>query len=525
MPKKGSGGGASFKRVLMGVGIVAIAGYLAISTANKIMSRAFELAFDDIETQRKGAWFTWDGDLRADSVVLYLDENATQVVRFRRAHLETPGWFWLARTAFHPKRREAELSRMRLTFSEGTFDTTETVWLYELDPLSLDTGTLFPAMGCAKHADFRHAQLAALGLSPGPLSLEFDYRVEGGKVLRTITLDNPGVARTRYERTEGFANVSSSTLVDNFVNALQLDSLATQVHGENYQIEDAGFVQARNAFCAKEDGVDIAQFQQRHLDTITRFLDVGGIAVDAASMARYATFARDGGTLSLDIRYREPIDVVDYHMGEEPAAGIAGVDVTLGIGAQRGTVVLQSFAPRPLAGFDTSDTPTWVLVERERALAAPVATAATAAPPATSDAQRGVYKVFADPLAPKAAAPGPEAPAVASAAPAATTPGTPTPTPPPAAATSPVAATPAATAPAAAVASAPAPAPVRDLAWSDLARFKGERLRVWTKQSPPRNVELIEVGATQIRVKALLGGGHAQYSISRQSFSRARRIE
>ena len=52
----------------------------------------------------------------------------------------------------------------------------------------------------------------------------------------------------------------------------------------------------------------------------------------------------------------------------------------------------------------------------------------------------------------------------------------------------------------------------------------GERLRVFTRHSGGRVVELVEHRGTELRVRAALGGGSAEYSIQRQAFQFARRL-
>ena len=54
-----------------------------------------------------------------------------------------------------------------------------------------------------------------------------------------------------------------------------------------------------------------------------------------------------------------------------------------------------------------------------------------------------------------------------------------------------------------------------------MARHRGRQVRLWTVHNPPRTVELLEVGADEVRVRAKLVGGHAEYTVQRAGFIKA----
>ena len=59
------------------------------------------------------------------------------------------------------------------------------------------------------------------------------------------------------------------------------------------------------------------------------------------------------------------------------------------------------------------------------------------------------------------------------------------------------------------------------LGWEDLAAHRGKPLRLWTVHNPPRTVVLLEVTGDEARVRAKLGGGHAEYTVQRAGFIKA----
>jgi hypothetical protein len=44
---------------------------------------------------------------------------------------------------------------------------------------------------------------------------------------------------------------------------------------------------------------------------------------------------------------------------------------------------------------------------------------------------------------------------------------------------------------------------------------------LWTVHNPPRTVELLDIAGDTARVRARLGGGHAEYTVQRSGFIKA----
>ena len=491
MKKSSTASRVSLTRILGVVGPIVLIVFLVLHQANFLLGRSLLIAFGDNESTYSNAWFEWDGDIVAKNVSIHPSgEEDDFTIRFERVHLETPGWFWFVRNTFDRKLARAKLDRIHVTLGGGTsinpFDPT----LGDLGPFSLAAASPFEAEGCMEDAYWLREELVEMGLQPGPTTLEFDYRVDGTQLLTTITLDTPNVSRVRYDREEQLGER---------INALLIDQYSSFAKSERWQVEDQGFVKARNLWCAKKDGTTVMQFVQRHTDSVERLLEMYGLAVDAATRDAYAGFARNGGKLVFAGDYIEPLHSDLFYDLRATGEALPGMNSRIEHGAQRVALSWSEFDPRPLAGFDTDDNgATFALLQRERAAAAPESAAgspvaAAATPPMPAGTTPTTTSAVTE-TSPTAAAPS-KASATASA-----------PTPAPAVVTT---------------ATSVAPPAAIELRWSDLAQYKGRRLRIWTRHNPPRNVELLEVGAQQIRVQARLGGGHAQYSIGRDSFSRA----
>ena len=502
-----AGSGLSIKRILGVLVPLVIIVFLTLQQANFLLSRSLLIAFGDTESTYRSAWFEWDGDIVAkDVAILPTGDDDAYTLRFERVHMETPGWFWFLRNTFDRKLKHAKLDRIHITLSGGTSTSPFDPTLGDLGPFSLAVPSPFEAEGCLRNIAFQREELAGMGLTPGPTTLEFDYRVDGSKLATAIVLDTPGVSRVRYERDEQLGGP---------INALLIDQYATHARSERWVVEDQGFVKARNAWCAKRDRTTADDFLVRHLDSIERLLDIEGVGVDAASRVAYAAFARDGGSIAFDGRYITPMHSDTFYEDRGTGDMLAQLDATLERNGQRTALAWSRFDPIPLAGYEDSEDAVFALLQRERALQAPppddvMASATLGGAGARAAAPTVAARTPAVTTPQTTTVPAPTAVPVAAPA-VAPTPATATP--PPAAASA------VATPPT--VASTAAPPTGITLAWSDLARYKGQRMRIWTRQNPPRNVELLEVGSQQIRVQARLGGGHAQYSIGRDSFARA----
>ncbi len=564
---------ASLSRIFGVLIPIVIALFLVSQQANFLVGRSLLIAFGDTESTYKSAWLEWDGDVVAKELVIYpyeLGEEAA--IRFAQVHVETPGWFWFLRNTFDRKLRRAKLDRIHLTLTGGVSEAGFEPSLGDLGPFGAASASPFEAEGCMQDGMWMRDELQQMGLHPEPTRLEFDYRVEGNQLLTTVVLETQGSSRVQLDR---------KSELPTRINALLLDQVPSLTQSERWQVQDMGFVSARNRYCAKKDGIDARRFIERHVETVDRLLETLGFAVDADTRLAYRRFARDGGTLVFDGVYAQPLHSDEFYDLRDSGEAMTRMNARIAHNDRATAVQWQRFDPRALPGLDEGE-PTFALLQKERAsatrgetaaVAVAPAAAATAAPDtatATTTPATTSRTVATDPpatppplvpvAAPVAAAiPPPIAPVAAPVAAAVPPPIPPVATPVSAAAipadppTEPVAAvaTPSPVAPANAM-PVPIPAPTRGpafsasghritasslpaaktgpiagtpLTWSELPNYRGRVIRVWTVHNEPSTVNLLEADAAAIRVKARLGGGHAEYTIQREGFLRASLIQ
>jgi hypothetical protein len=499
---------------------IVIAVFLVFNQANFLMGRALLIAFGHTETTYKSASLQWNGDVVAKDVVIHpFDvEEEDVAIRFEHVHLETPGWFWFLRNTFDRKLKRAQLDRLHLTLTGGQSNAGFEPSLGDLGPVGAVSASPFEAEGCSQDGMWLREELVEMGLKPEPTTLEFDYRVERGELLTTVVLETKGASRVQLDRV---ASLPGRT------NMLLLDTYSDETRSERWEVQDQGFVAARNRFCAKKDKTDPLRIVDRHMESVERLMDTLGIGVDKASLAIYRRFARGGGKLIYSVSYPKALPgELLYELREHPGV-IASSNASISHESASSTLRWQSFDPIPLPGLDEGE-PTYAALLKERAeklretpadaaIATDASTAAVdagnaAAPatPATLDLDALIAEKTAEKSAAKAAADRATQDPTDSTA-AATTATEPPP------ATTTVVDAPVAT-------DAPPAKAMRSgtrLQWDQLSGLQGRLIRIWTVHNPPRTVEILSGSGDALRVSARLGGGNAEYTIQRGAFLKA----
>ena len=474
----GRGLSKSFKVILGLVLTIGGTGFLFLQQVNFLVGRSLLIALGDAESTYRSAWFEWDGDVVAKDVVVYPygQEQKDVTVRFSTFHLETPGWFWFLRNAFNRKVIVGDLDRLHVTLAGVTSNDGIEPSLGDLGPIGAASASPLEAAGCLKDDLWIHSELSEMGLGPGQTTLEFDYRIDGTQVLTSVVLDTPGVSTTRMERREQLPRN---------ISALLLDQAPSMVKSERWHVRDQGFVKARNAHCAKKDGTDAQTFVARHVDTVVRLLESGGLAPDPASIEAYRSFASEGGELSFGGDFTQPLHSAELYEAHDSGAALLRMNGILERKGQRLAVQWRQFDPRPLRDLE-SLTP-FAALQRERGIdpSSPVATAAATPQPGAVGTSANVPAAVVPAVPP----PGKQyASSLPTSAPAVLPPGS-------------------------------------QLAWNDLPRYRGHLLFIWTEHNPPRQMTLVDANARELNVSAYLGGGHANYRIGKGAFIRATLIQ
>ena len=502
--------------------------YLIFTQANFLIGRALLVAFGDYDTRYKSASLEWDGDVVAKDFVLYPydAEDEQTAIRFEHVHLETPGWFWFLRNAFDRKLQRARLSRLHLTLTGGSSAAGIDPSLGDLGPFGAISASPFEAEGCMEDTQWIRDELVAMGLTPAPTTLEFDYRAEGGDLLTTVILETKGSSRVQLDRVATLPGLTDSGLssVSGLTNMLLLDYIADETRSERWEIQDQGFVAARNRYCAKKDKVEPLRFVDRHVESVMRLMDTVGVSIDSDSRTSYRRFARDGGKLVYSIAYTKALPAEMLYELRGHSTVLATSHASIDHNGRVRSIRWQKFDPIPLPALDEGE-PTFAALQKERSSTIRGEDAATLSDASVASAADAAATVATLPVAPDTGdspiASGSADPNAANAASAEATPVTGV-EPPSVAPTDAASDTATVSMPIDSVAAAlPSLRPGARLQWSDLLLLQGRLVRVWTVHNPPRTVEILTANGNTLRVTARLGGGNAEYTIQRGAFLRA----
>jgi hypothetical protein len=463
--------------------------FLVLHQVNFLVGRSLLIAFGNgADSTYKGAWFDLKGDLVAKDFVLKpYGDDVDVTLTFKKVRVDTPGWLWIVRN-LRSRKLIADTDRLHVTLEDGTSDGGVDPSLGDLGPFGTDTASPFEAEGCLQDTVWVRSELIDMGLTPGPTVLDFDYRVDGSKLDSRISLETPGVSKvtlTRHEKLPGN------------INPYLLDLTATATTDEHWQVEDQGFVKARNAFCAKRDGTSEAEFVARHVASVQRLLAIEGLALDEVSMAAYADFARKGGTINFGGSYVTPLPSEIYYEARETGKALTRMHGIIERDGRKLVAQWSTIAPRPLPGLETMAT--FEALQKEPGYAGPSAVPSTVASTVASTVPTTAPSTVASTVPTTAPS------AVASTA---SNPGS-------------------NPAPSVGATAVPAPAPAAlaklgdEIPWADLSRYINRDFVITTGHMGAREVVLIAANAGEITVEGSVHGGRVKNRIYKDGFSRA----
>lgn len=254
----------------------------------------------------RGAYYTWDGNLGFQRLSIEPQGGGAPLLVVQEVELQTPGWLWVLR-AFNPAAGRGIGGRLGAALGDASLPGAERLRLMlrgvdlDLNPLlppgmpdiGLASGALFESEGCTNVRYFVPLQLRSdLGLPHAGTNLALGYEVRGSDQLRVdFRYESPGLSQTRFE---------VDWRSNDPLHFLESDGDEEKPLAMRLVIEDAGFLAARNRWCAEQAGIDADEFQRRHITTIRRVLEVYGLRLSPESEEVYSSFARGGGTLTVE---------------------------------------------------------------------------------------------------------------------------------------------------------------------------------------------------------------------------------
>lgn len=360
--------GVSIWRIIGAVvGIVfLVVGWLA--HANFVTGRSLLLAFPGWEVTYKSCWPKPFGGAWVSDVTLTPDEDdEEEVYHFDHLTIDVPLMqYYGAGFSRKPGALLKSIKDITLEFSGG-HGVMATPFTPEMVVFGNASASPFEAEGCAEDGIWMSSELSEMGLKPEPTELTMSWHRTDDRLIREHSIHTPGVGRVDYRGEE--------LLHDKFPLFSLVDSGLSELSTSEWHVKDEGFTKARNAFCAKKDGVTTSEFVDRHLDSVQRILAALGLEPAASTRSTYRHYVENGAPLDLVLNYSPTIsgeryydlDIgrwVDYMHGGFNVDGRA-----VGVG-------LKAITVRPLPD-DEESTSTWGMVQSERAASARRAEAAS----------------------------------------------------------------------------------------------------------------------------------------------------
>ncbi|HEX5756405.1 MAG TPA: hypothetical protein VFY12_08635 [Arenimonas sp.] len=317
-------------------------------------------------------YFTWTGDVGLHDLRISPHEGMSDLhpLVASRVELDMPSWgvlLQLAGALDATERSEEQQADdaeavingidhvgvrfwgLRTSFDEGLPDALRHIGLASAAP--------FEAEGCQRDRYWSGSDLELMGIGHPGVDLGFTIGNDRGEGIVRIEglLESPGASRMQF--TQHFRTPS---LID-FMDSEPQERISVF---ERIEVNDLGFVAARDAYCAKRAGIDRQAFRERHLQSIQRRLLTMGMQAGPEVEAAYRAYL-DKGWLRIEAKPTANVRRADYHHyaladqqtmynAELTAGGVTPVALRLQVVDARGIP----------ASFGGS---TWDLIARETA--------------------------------------------------------------------------------------------------------------------------------------------------------------
>lgn len=382
--KPGSPARIAYLVFLYGIFPLALAHFLLVYQIGQVANRLLLWLTPIAEVQFNHPFYTWDGDIGIHDLRAIPDDGSDPVTA-SRVTIESPGWLWTLDLLVPESRKRSHLgltARSRralvkdrivdalsdegdapkgpLPYADGLGVRFEHLhlgfdpWLSDdLEFVGWISAAPFEAEGCKIDSSWVADELKTMGLTFEGATYHAQYWVEGENRVRTIEeLFSPGMSLARFERVYRADRPRHFLYANSGIEALS----------ETYIFEDRGFVEARNRFCGRRDGVDEAELARRHVASVERLLLSDGLVATPALEQAYRKYATSGGRVVIDLDYPPGVPDETY---EKASVGevLALMDAGFTINGRRVPLRVEDVAPREIPeDFDGS---TWDLVEWE----------------------------------------------------------------------------------------------------------------------------------------------------------------
>ncbi len=345
--------------------------------ADAVAHRSVSLAFPNWDIYYGSIWLrpgggAWISDV--DMVPLNGDEE--DIYHFDKVAVEIP-FFQFYRSAWDwdlldrmPRIKDVTLHL------EGGSGPMQWPFSREMALFGNASASPFEANGCAEDGSFTADEFPAMGLEAKPTRLTMAWHRQTDRIIKEQSIETPGVSRVDYR---------GELLVHDQLPLLSsLGSADDELSMAEWHVVDDGFVAARNAYCAKKDGVSPSEFIERHLSTSQRTLAAVGMQARESTLSSYRHFVEQGGNLDLVVNYSPTIDG-SVRNDDDWSRWLARTQGQLSVAGRSTALSVRTIVERPFPETDQY-TSVWQILSAEQAAQVVASATATSneteAPPA-----------------------------------------------------------------------------------------------------------------------------------------------
>lgn len=173
-----------------------------------------------------------------------------------------------------------------------------------LSYFGLSSAAPFEAEGCVGDVYWSGSEVGSMGIADNGVDLNFTLstNAKDGLVVLKGTLDAPSASKVDFEQ-----HYKSGRLSE-FIDSDEKQRIPSY---QLIEVRDAGFIKARNAFCAKRDGVSPDEFVERHIQSIQRLLLMQGFHAGVSLETIYRAYLNNG-YLKIEAKPNGNIRMQDY---------------------------------------------------------------------------------------------------------------------------------------------------------------------------------------------------------------------
>ncbi len=376
---------------LIALAVLVVLTHLQVRLAIKATAHAALQSFDSVGPGRiRDVGYDFDGTMHVHNIN-FQPVDDTRGISIGEIVIEPPGLWWVVRQTLPGGRKSRRGDAHDYPPTQSlTVKLRNIEWgdfylgyaIPRMDWTGSYTGALFEAEGCPDDGFWARSDLSdRLKLDPGSGDIEIKFEVAGERgLVRTVHFGHAGLSELTM--------VSTYDLPESAAHFLDIPVATWRTTSTRWLINDHGFIERRNQFCADAAGVDLATMLDRHLQSVDRLLAVRGTRASPELRDAYAIYARDGGTLEFQTGLPPGRAWEDYtRFGLEGL--LAGIAATVTVGDRRAAYLLTEIPARPLPDAEYGST--WTVLNAESGNpevlpASPPSAGKMLRPPATREA-------------------------------------------------------------------------------------------------------------------------------------------